>query len=158
MTTTNHPADPLYTTSDIDAMRHAEAARLPGQNRVAEIMAYARQMGITRIGIACCISLKKEALQLESLLTPEFQVVLIDCKTGSLDKQQLMGGSHQGIACNPSQQAHHLAEHHTQLNIAFGLCIGHDLIFNQKSTAPVTTLIVKDRQHRHHPYKTFEKP
>ncbi len=34
--------------------------------------------------------------------------------------------------------------------------MGHDILFNQKSEAPVTTLIVKDRQHKHNPFKEFE--
>ena len=31
-----------------------------------------------------------------------------------------------------------------------GLCLGHDMIFNAKSKAPVTPLIVKDRKLNHH--------
>jgi uncharacterized metal-binding protein len=30
-----------------------------------------------------------------------------------------------------------------------GLCLGHDMIFNSKSKAPVTPLIVKDRKLKH---------
>jgi uncharacterized metal-binding protein len=83
----------LYSEADIQAMRMAEEARLPGKNRVP---------------------------------------------------------------CNPAGQAEYLQDNNTELNISFGLCMGHDIIFNQKSKAPVTTLIFKDREHKHNPYKEFE--
>ncbi|MHA1741489.1 MAG: DUF1847 domain-containing protein, partial [Candidatus Thorarchaeota archaeon] len=42
-----------------------------------------------------------------------------------------------------------------------GLCIGHDMLFNKYSEAPVTTLIVKDRVLGHNPvaglYSAYHK-
>ena len=38
-----------------------------------------------------------------------------------------------------------LNEEKTELNIALGLCVGHDSIFYKYSEAPVTTLSAKDR-------------
>ena len=37
------------------------------------------------------------------------------------------------------------------MNIIVGLCVGHDMLFNKHSTAPVTTLVVKDRVTGHNP-------
>jgi uncharacterized metal-binding protein len=68
----------------------------------------------------------------------------------------MLGTDAKGISCNPAGQAKFLAENNTELNISFGLCMGHDLIFNQKSKAPVTTLVVKDREHKNNPFKEFE--
>jgi uncharacterized metal-binding protein len=34
-----------------------------------------------------------------------------------------------------------------------GLCLGHDMIFNAKSKAPVTPLVVKDRKENHNTIK-----
>ena len=70
---------------------------------------------------------------------------------------ELLNNESKGLSCNPAGQADYLAQNNTELNISFGLCIGHDIIFNQKTKAPVTTLIVKDREHKHNPYKTFEQ-
>ena len=154
---TTNSANELYSRVDVQVMRHAEEARCAGKDRVTEIAEYARKSGIKRIGIACCMSLKKEALALEQMLNQEFSVTLIDCKVGNLSKQQLIGEEYRGIACNPAQQAQILADADTELNISLGLCIGHDIVFNSKSKAPVTNLIVKDRQHHHNPYKIFEK-
>jgi uncharacterized metal-binding protein len=38
-----------------------------------------------------------------------------------------------------------------------GLCLGHDMIFNAKSEAPVTPLIVKDRKLNHRTLEAFSK-
>jgi uncharacterized metal-binding protein len=147
----------LYSEADIRNMRIAEDARLPGKNRVEEIKNYARLSGIKRIGIANCITFKKEAAKLKEELENEFEVFSIDCYTGRVPSSEMLGTDAKGISCNPAGQANFLAENNTELNISFGLCMGHDIIFNQKSKAPVTTLIVKDRQYKHNPYEAFKE-
>ena len=39
----------------------------------------------------------------------------------------------------------------TDLNIALGLCVGHDSLFYRYSKAPVVTFIAKDRVTGHNP-------
>ncbi len=146
----------LYSEADIRTMRVAEESRLPGKNRIEEIKNYARISGIRRIGIANCISLQKEANKLKEALEGEFEVFAIDCKIGKIPSSELLSNESKGMSCNPAGQADYLAKNNTELNISFGLCMGHDIVFNQKTKAPVTTLIVKDREHKHNPYKTFE--
>ena len=146
----------LYSESDIQIMRVAEEARLPGKNRVEEIRNFARLSGIKRIGIANCIGLNKEALKLKEMLEGEFEVYMADCKIGKVSSAELLNDESRGLSCNPAGQAEYLHENNTGLNISFGLCMGHDILFNQKSDAPVTTLIVKDRKHKHNPFKEFE--
>jgi uncharacterized metal-binding protein len=53
--------------------------------------------------------------------------------------------------CNPKMQALLLGKKKTDLNIIVGLCMGHDIVFTANSSAPVTTLIVKDRVLAHNP-------
>ena len=146
----------LYSEADILAMRVAEEARLPGKNRVEEIKNYARLSGIKRIGIANCIGLNREAGKLKEMLEGEFEVYMADCKIGKVQSADFLNNESRGLSCNPAGQAEFLRENNTALNISFGLCMGHDIIFNQKSDAPVTTLIVKDREHKHNPFKEFE--
>jgi uncharacterized metal-binding protein len=146
----------LYSETDILIMRAAEEARLPGKNRVEEIKNFARLSGMRRIGIANCIGLQKEADKLKRTLEKEFEVFTVDCKTGKVPSAEMLNNHSRGLSCNPAEQAEFLAESNTELNISFGLCMGHDIIFNKKSKAPVTTLIVKDREHRHNPFKVFE--
>jgi uncharacterized metal-binding protein len=146
----------LYSEADICVMRTAEEARLPGKSRVEEIRNFARLSGIKRIGIANCVGLNKEAGKLKEMLEGEFEIFMADCKIGKVQSADLLNNESRGLSCNPAGQAEYLQENKTGLNISFGLCMGHDILFNQKSEAPVTTLIVKDRQHKHNPFKEFE--
>jgi uncharacterized metal-binding protein len=146
----------LYTESDLQMMRIAEEARIPGKNRVEEIKNFARLAGYKRIGIAYCVALREEASKLKDMLASEFEVYSIDCFKDRIPSSEMLGDNTRGISCNPAGQAAFLNENNTELNISFGLCMGHDIIFNQKSKAPVTTLIVKDREHKHNPIKEFE--
>jgi uncharacterized metal-binding protein len=146
----------LYSEKDIQLMRIAEEARIPGKNRVEEIKNFARLSGYKRIGIAHCIAFRKEATRLKEMLEDEFEVFSIDCYNERIPSSEMLGNNARGISCNPAGQAAFLKENHTELNVSFGLCMGHDIIFNQKSDAPVTTLIVKDREHKNNPFKEFE--
>jgi uncharacterized metal-binding protein len=55
------------------------------------------------------------------------------------------------IACNPRGQAAELNRRGTEINAIVGLCIGCDVVFTQHSSAPVTTLFVKDRSLANNP-------
>lgn len=145
----------LYSSADKQIMRDASDALNAKIDRVEELKRYAAEAGIQSIGIAHCTAVKNEAQQLEAeLLTSGFKVVKVDCKYGRVPFTEIVDG-YKGVACNPAGQAQFLAEHHTQLNIMMGLCVGHDMIFNARSKAPVTPLLVKDRVFKHHPRLHF---
>jgi uncharacterized metal-binding protein len=146
----------LYTPGDVQVMQLADKARLPGKNRVQEIISYAKLAGLKRMGIAHCVAVQKEAGILKNLLSQDFEVFAIDCKCGKLPASEFLGEDAKGISCNPAGQADFLAENKTELNIVMGLCVGHDMVFSAKSLAPSTTLIVKDREHKHNPMETFK--
>ena len=146
----------LYNSKDIATMHLADSARMPGKNRVEELRNYAKQAGLKRIGIANCVSVQKEADMLKSALSNEFEVFAVDCKCGKMPSADILGSEAKGISCNPAGQANYLAENKTELNIVMGLCVCHDMVFSAKSQAPSTTLIVKDREHKHNPIETFK--
>lgn len=146
-----------YNTSDIETMKLADAARVPGRNRVEEIASYARKAGFKRIGIANCVALQKETEVLKNYLSHDFEVFSVNCKYGQLPASELLGGEAKGISCNPAGQADFLAENNTELNVVLGLCMGHDMVFTSKSKAPSTTLIVKDREFKHNPMEAFKQ-
>jgi uncharacterized metal-binding protein len=80
------------------------------------------------------------------------------CKCGNVDKARLgVPETHKfnpdtfEAACNPLTQSALFNRVDTHLNIILGLCIGHDILFTRHSTAPVTTLVVKDRYTGHNP-------
>jgi uncharacterized metal-binding protein len=123
---------------------------------VEEIRNYSKLAGFKRIGIANCVAVQKETNILKDTLSTDFEVFSIDCKCGKIPASELLGADAKGISCNPAGQAEYLAGNKTELNIVMGLCVGHDMVFSAKSKAPATTLIVKDREHKHNPMKAFE--
>ncbi|MEI6274476.1 MAG: DUF1847 domain-containing protein [Prolixibacteraceae bacterium] len=141
----------LYDADTIKIMNTAELAYVRGSDRLEEIRNFAREAGIRRIGIAHCVSMPKEAAAVGQFLSDDFEVFSIGCKCGHIAKDEMLGIEGKGIMCNPSGQAQILKENRTELNISMGLCVGHDMIFNQKSDVPVTTLVVKDRVNNHNP-------
>ena len=148
----------LYNSSDLKIMRAAEDALLTGHNRVEELKLYAEKTGVKRIGIAHCIGMTGEARKLKEKLRDKFEVYMVDCKHESIKSSELLDEIEiKGTSCNPAGQADFLAKHNTELNISFGLCVGHDILFNMKSKAPATTLVVKDREHHNNPFQEFKK-
>lgn len=140
----------LYSDTDKQILKQAEDSLDPRIDRVDEIIAYAKEAKISRIGIANCTTFIREANQLESILTDAgFIVEKVHCKFGKVSFNELVPG-YKGISCNPAGQAKYLEDKGTELNIMMGLCLGHDMIFNARSKAPVTPLIVKDRKLNHH--------
>lgn len=146
----------LYSNADLNVMKVAEDSLDPKLDRVREIVAYCKEAGIRRVGIANCISFEKQARTLEDVLTANgLEVAKANCKIGKVKFQDLLPG-YKGTSCNPAGQADFLAENDTEINIMMGLCLGHDIIFNTKSKAPVTPLMVKDRKLDHNPLRALK--
>lgn len=148
----------LYNDSDKKIMKIAEDSLDTHIDRVNEIIAFARESDIKVIGIANCTAFTKEADKLENILTEAgFHVEKVNCKYGRVPFSHIIP-DYEGITCNPSGQAKYLEDRDTQLNIMMGLCLGHDMIFNARSKAPVTPLLVKDRKLKHHTLSFFKEP
>ena len=124
--------------------------------RVQETVEFAKRIGAKKIGIATCMGLLEEAKIFTKILRKNgFEVFGICCKAGAIPKVQI------GIEakcensgktmCNPILQAKTLNAEHTDLNVAIGLCVGHDSLFYKYSDALVTTLVAKDRVTGHNP-------
>ena len=127
--------------------------------RIEDTIEFARMMGFKKLGIACCVGLRREGAVLESILKQNgFEVTSAICKTGAVpkeklglnDKQKVRPGRFEAM-CNSVAQAILLDSAGSQLNILVGLCVGHDAVFTKTSKAPVTTLIAKDRVLGHNP-------
>jgi uncharacterized metal-binding protein len=127
--------------------------------RVEDTIALARLMGYQKIGIATCIGLLEETDRLVAILKAQGLTPLsVCCKAGSIDKKELGLSEEDKVrpgtfepACNPIAQAEICNALETDMNIIVGLCVGHDMLFNKHSKAPVTTLVVKDRVTGHNP-------
>ena len=113
-------------------------------------MHFAQLLGVKKLGIATCAGLIGEARALARVFRAHgYEVTGIACKCGMVKKTD-MGIPEQCMECgtnicNPVLQALFLAREKTELNIALGLCVGHDSLFYKYSEAPVTTLSAKDR-------------
>jgi len=123
--------------------------------RVQEIIEFAQHAGYTRLGIANCVGLADSAAVLAEKLSEHFEVTRLDCKVCGLQNCEFLADA-EGAACNPVAQAKLLAEAGTELNIVLGLCLGHDLLFQKYTTAPSTTLVVKDRVLGHNPVAALQ--
>ncbi len=154
METTN--IENMYDKQSLEIMQITEDAYIRGSNRVQEIKNYALKAGIKRIGIAHCVTFPKEAEAVKHFLSNEFEVYSVDCKCGRITKHEMLGCEGNGIMCNPAGQAEYLKESNTEFNISMGLCVGHDMVFNQKSGSPVTTLVVKDRTSKNNTMETIQ--
>ena len=139
----------LYTNKDKNILKTAEDSLDPRIDRIEEIIEYAKEANINRIGIANCVAFNKEADRLEKILTEAgFRTEKVNCKYRKVPFDSLVP-RYKGVSCNPAGQAKYLEDKDTELNIMMGLCLGHDMIFNSKSKAPVTPLVVKDRKLKH---------
>ncbi len=127
--------------------------------RVEDTIAFAKLMGYQKIGIATCIGLLDECERLVAILKAQgFTPYSVCCKAGSIDKNDLGLAESDKVrpgtfepACNPIAQAEICNGLGTDMNMIVGLCVGHDMLFNKYSKAPVTTLVVKDRVTGHNP-------
>lgn len=131
----------------------------PRWTRVEDTVALAKLMGWKKIGIATCIGLLTETESLAAILTAQgLEPQTVCCKAGSIDKNSLGLAEEDKVrpntfepACNPIAQAELCNRAGTEMNIIVGLCVGHDMLFNKYSKAPVTTLVCKDRVTGHNP-------
>jgi uncharacterized metal-binding protein len=117
--------------------------------RVQEVIVFGKKMGYRQLGMAFCAGLHREARLLEELLAPHFEITAACCKVCGIAKDDFnLPKVHENapeVICNPVGQADILNRAGTELNLLVGLCLGHDMLFNKHSKAPVTTVIVKDR-------------
>lgn len=137
-----------------------EGRIIPLRPRIREVAEFAKKIRAKKVGMAFCIGLADEANRASSILEDHgLEIISIVCSCGSLDKTEvgipleykIKNPDNFEAACNPLLQAEVLNRLDTSFNILIGLCIGHDMLFTQRSKSPVTTLIVKDRLTGHNP-------
>jgi len=149
-----------YEGYELKSMRVSgkiEAEHYMKKTRLEELILYAKEMGMTKLGIAFCVGLSHEARVTADILAKNgFEVSSACCKMCGIDKTELgvvklHADKEDEAVCNPIGQAMCLADCGTEMNMIVGLCVGHDMLFTKHSKAPVTTFIVKDRVLAHNP-------
>lgn len=141
------------TSTSIEGLGYGQWTRL------RETVELCKAMGYRRVGLAFCAGLRREAKVVETVLRRHgLEVVSVICKTGGIPKEDVgippegkIRAEDREFMCNPIAQAKLLNAANTELNIALGLCVGHDSLFYKYSDALVTTLVAKDRVLAHNP-------
>ncbi len=131
----------------------------PIKPRIQETIEFARKMTFKKIGLAFCLGLRKEAEIIHKIFSDNgFETVSVMCKAGGISKEELAILREQQInvsdfeaMCNPILQALTLNAHQTDMNVVFGLCVGHDALFLRYAEAFNTVLASKDRLLAHNP-------
>jgi len=153
-----HYEDPFWRRVAVESAR-VEAEGYCRWTRVEEIVAFAKKMGFSKLGIASCISFVDHANTLSRIFESHgLEVVSVACKTGGVpkeeigleDSEKIRPGGHESL-CNSVAQAELLNRAGCQLNVVLGLCVGHDSQFYKFSEGLATTLIAKDRVLAHNP-------
>ena len=148
----------LYSAQDQKIMKVAsctESRNYMQMCRLEESVEFAKQLGVKKIGLAFCIGLAEEAKLISAYFEKFFEVHSVCCKVCSVPKElmeleQVRAGGFEAM-CNPKTQAKMLADAKTELNFSIGLCVGHDMLFNEASAVPVSCLVAKDRVLAHNP-------
>lgn len=117
--------------------------------RFQQCIEFARELGATKVGLAACIGLIREAREFARFMNRAgLEVVSVACMIGAVDAKETGIPAEwvmdSGISCNPIAQAEIMNKEGTQLNMIYGLCVGHDTLFIKHSQAPVTYVVAKD--------------
>lgn len=136
-----------YNDEDKDLMRISAQAK--NKSRIQEMLDFIKVSGFNRIGVANCASMQKYADKLADILkSAGLSVSAVNCKESGLCGENVCTEL-TGPCCDPIFQADYLNTQGTEFNINVGLCLGHGLIFQKHSKAPVTTFVVKDAATSH---------
>ena len=139
--------DSLYDDVDKGVMIASHYSR--NKSRLLELIGFIKSSGFTRVGVANCLSMQVFADKLVQILKDNgLEVFSINCKQSGLNGREICEEM-KGPCCDPISQAVYLNEKKTELNINVGLCLGHGLLFQKHSVAPVTTFVVKDPLNKH---------
>lgn len=154
----------LYLSDGVDAKLARAAAEIEGEyygtlTRLEETIRFAQKLGVKKLGIASCVGLLDEASKYAKIVrTAGIETRTVICKVGGIDKLEIGLAENLKICpgcnescCNPVLQAQVLNEWGADLNVVFGLCVGHDAIFSRHSSAPAIVFMVKDRVLAHNP-------
>lgn len=142
-----------YSKEDKEFMCLTDKAR--SSSRLKELINFVKLNNFQKIGIASCFSVYTYAQKLKSILEEEgIEVYIVHCKESKLEACEL-SATLKGASCDPISQAQYLNQCQTDFNINFGLCLGHGILFEKYSSAPTTTLLVKDAYNSHNVLDNF---
>jgi uncharacterized metal-binding protein len=131
----------------------------PIKPRIQETIEFSRKMKFNRICLVFCVGMRKEAEIIHKIFTDNgFETISVMCKAGAISKEEIgllreeqIDPSTFEAMCNPILQALTSNYHESDMNVLFGLCVGHDALFLKYAKAYNTVLASKDRLLAHNP-------
>jgi uncharacterized metal-binding protein/rhodanese-related sulfurtransferase len=122
-------------------------------SRIQEIVEYSKLRGYSRVGVAYCYGMEKEAVLLRKYLKHEgLHPVMVSCTVDGIKESQIdPDKTDESVSCNPLGQANVLNSSGVKFTVLMGLCLGHDILLQKNLKMDFTTLIVKDRVNNHNP-------
>lgn len=131
----------------------------PIKPRIQETIEFTKKMKFKRICLIFCIGMRKEAEIIHKIFTDNgIEAISVMCKAGAISKEEIGLLREQQInpdmfetMCNPILQALTANHHNSDMNVLFGLCVGHDALFLKYAKAYNTVLASKDRLLAHNP-------
>jgi uncharacterized metal-binding protein len=104
--------------------------------RLREIAEFAGRMGFSRLGIAHCSDMHREAVRAASYFEGcGLEPTLAPCPPD----------------CDPVGQARFFAHRETDLTVVAGMCVAHEAMLVRASDVPVVVLVARDGRLRHNP-------
>lgn len=142
-----------------EAAQLVDRGRAGTLSRFQEIIEFAKGMKYQNIGFAYCYGMEVLAAQIADELRGEgFKVSAVSCTIGGVSQNEINSESCiHNVSCNPIGQATQLNNEKVEMVLSMGLCLGHDILFNNYIDAPHSVLAVKDRIHNHNPLKEFNR-
>ena len=127
-------------------------------SRIQELIEFAQSMHYKRIGLAYCYGMEALAAKVRDIFTKAgLSTIGVSCTVGAFSQSMVNEKSTlSGVSCSPLNQAEQLTAQNVDLAVVIGLCMGHDILFNQYFHGDVTTLVVKDRPFNHNPILGIE--
>ena len=122
-------------------------------NRLEEIVEYCRIRGYSKLGVAYCYGMEKEAVALRGCLSKAgFALEMVSCTVDGIKESRLdPTKTNDSVSCNPLGQAHALNRADVPLTLLMGLCLGHDILIQKHLEMDFSTFVVKDRVLGHNP-------
>jgi len=143
-------ADP-WSRRVVRAATQVEGIGYRRWTRAEEIMEFAWRLDITRMGLAFCPSMSREAgIYARILEANGFEVVLAGQEVEEAARREPIRREVEKVPeramelSDPIAQANLCNERETGLNVILGLAVGHDSLFIKYAKALVTCLIAKD--------------
>ncbi len=125
-------------------------------SRLDEVIEFSKLQGWTKIALAYCFSMEKEALRLSEILKDKgLKPSSFRCTVNGIKESEISDNLKGGVNCNPIGQAEAINQSDADLVIEMGLCLGHDILFHQYLKKPLTVLAVKDRLYKHNPLQAL---